>query len=100
MTTGHHHHGFDYADFLPRFKKGEFDNIILNTTTPALTGRYWPWITEAQVEAHIVPATTPATNLQEIASEAERAAELAAERVGQHIADADIAEQAKAVADM
>ena len=30
MVTGKTHHGFDYVDFLPRFKKGEFDTTLEN----------------------------------------------------------------------
>ena len=104
MTAGQPHHGFDYADFLPRFKKGEFDNTIFNTTSPALTGRYWPWIKEAQVEACTVAAAEAAARLQEIANEAESAAKIAQEEadaaVNQRITNTDIAAQAKAAADM
>ena len=104
MTAGQPHHGFDYADFLPRFKKGEFDNLILHTTSPALTGRYWPWIKEAQAEACKVADAAAAAKLQEMADEAEMAARIAEQEataaVTQHITDTDKAQQAKAAADM
>ena len=104
MTAGQPYHGFTYGKFLSRFKTGEFDSTILTTTNPTVTGRYWPFIKEAQAEQRKVAAAAAVTRLQEVADEAARAARIAQQAaeaaITQRMTDTDKAEQAKAAADM
>ena len=59
MIAWQSYHGFDYTKLLPRFKTGEFDNIIMNTTNPSVMGRYWPWITTLTTDGNIHSHLTP-----------------------------------------
>ena len=44
-THAHYGHPFDFDD---RYASGEFDSVIHATSNPALAGRYWAWVKEAE----------------------------------------------------
>jgi len=44
-THAHYGHPFDFDD---RYASGELDSVIHATSNPALAGRYWAWVKEAE----------------------------------------------------
>ncbi len=77
MAAGEPEHGYSHQSFLSRFASGEFDTVLWATTSPTVTGKYWPWVKAAQTEAKEAAAKEAAAALATAAAEAEVAAETA-----------------------
>lgn len=69
----------DLDQFIDPFARGEFDEIIWNTSKPGMTGRFWPWVKDACAAAEAAAAADAELVLKTEAEEAARAAERAFE---------------------
>ena len=69
-----HFPDLDLTQFDDAFARGDYDDVVWNTSKPALTGRFWPWIKEACAAADAAAAAQAEAALKQEAEEAGLAA--------------------------